>query len=94
MEKAIRGMGKFKSLGPDGFQPVFYQHYWDVVSESVVQFVLEFFETWNLPSTTNDVLVLLITKVIKPEKITQFRPISLCNMFFKTITKAMVERLK
>lgn len=31
---------------------------------------------------------------MKPERITQFRPISLCNVFFKTITKAMVIRLK
>lgn len=37
---------------------------------------------------------MLIAKVAKPEKITQFRPISLCNVLFKTITKTMVERLK
>lgn len=30
----------------------------------------------------------------KPERITQFRPISLCNVLFKTITKTMGERLK
>ncbi|KAG7548148.1 Reverse transcriptase domain [Arabidopsis suecica] len=30
----------------------------------------------------------------KPEKITQFRPKSLCNVLFKIITKTMVERLK
>lgn len=37
---------------------------------------------------------MLIAKVAKPEKITQFRPISLCNVLFKTITKTMVLRLK
>lgn len=42
----------------------------------------------------NDALVVLIAKVSKPERITQFRPISLCNVLFKTITKAMVLRLK
>lgn len=26
VEKAVRGMGKYKAPGPDGFQPVFYQH--------------------------------------------------------------------
>ena len=31
---------------------------------------------------------------MKPESITQFRPISLCNVLFKIITKAMVGRLK
>lgn len=42
----------------------------------------------------NDALIVLIAKVAKPEKITQFRPISLCNVLFKIITKAMVLRLK
>lgn len=37
---------------------------------------------------------MLIPKVVKPEKITQFRPISLCNVLFKIITKSMVGRLK
>lgn len=37
---------------------------------------------------------MLIPKVPKPEKITQFRPISLCNVLFKIIIKTMVGRLK
>ncbi|CAA7028193.1 unnamed protein product [Microthlaspi erraticum] len=55
---------------------------------------LIFFRTGSLPPGTNDAIVLLIAKVLKPEKITQFRPISLCTVLFKTITKAMVMRLK
>ena len=38
--------------------------------------------------------MVLIPKVNKPESITQFRLISLCNALFKIITKAMVGRLK
>lgn len=91
---AVKQMGKYKAPGPDGFQPVFYQECWDVVGDSVVKFVLDFFETGTLPPTTNDALIVLIAKVAKPEKITQFRPISLCNVLFKTITKTMVGRLK
>ncbi|KAG7544019.1 Ribonuclease H domain [Arabidopsis thaliana x Arabidopsis arenosa] len=94
VESAIKGMGKFKAPGPDGFQPVFYQQCWDVIGDSVTSFVLRFFETAELPSELNDALVVLIAKVTKPEKITQFRPISLCNVLFKTITKTMVMRLK
>lgn len=94
VEKAVRAMGSFKAPGPDGFQPVFYQRCWETVGESVIRFVLLFFETGKLPENTNDALVVLIPKVLKPEYITQFRPISLCNVLFKTITKAMVGRLK
>jgi len=94
VEVALRSMGKFKAPGPDGFQPIFYQNCWDVVGESVCKFVLDFFETGLLPPETNDALVVLIAKVLKPEKINQFRPISLCNVMFKIITKTMVGRLK
>ena len=91
---AVKSMGKFKAPGPDGFQPVFYQDCWEVVGESVLKFVLEFFNTGVLPRDTNNALLVLIAKVAKPEKITQFRPISLCNVLFKIITKTMVGRLK
>ena len=94
VEQAIRSMGRFKAPGPDGYKPLFYHDCWETVGESVVRFVLNFFETGNLPPETNDALVVLIAKVGKPEKITQFRPISLCNVLFKTITKTMVLRLK
>ncbi|KAL8162336.1 hypothetical protein V2J09_013825 [Rumex salicifolius] len=94
IENAIRSMGRFKAPCPDGFQPIFYQQCWDVVGESVIRFVLDFFETRILPWSMNDALLVLIVKVSKPERISQFRPISLCNVLFKTITKAMVNHLK
>jgi len=94
VETSIRSMGKYKAPGPDGFQPVFYQDCWDIVGDSVSRFVLDFFASGKLPEGTNDAIVVLIAKVLKPERITQFRPISLCNVLFKTITKTLVMRLK
>lgn len=91
---AVRSMGRFKAPGPDGYQPVFYQQCWETVGESVSKFVMEFFESGVLPKSTNDVLLVLLAKVAKPERITQFRPVSLCNVLFKIITKMMVIRLK
>ncbi|KAJ0230616.1 Reverse transcriptase domain-containing protein [Hirschfeldia incana] len=87
-------MGSFKAPGPDGFQPVFYQRCWDTVGGSVIQFVLDFFRTGELPRNTNNAVLVLIAKVLRPERIMQFRPISLCNVLFKTITKTLVGRMK
>ncbi|CAA7051323.1 unnamed protein product [Microthlaspi erraticum] len=94
VEQSVRSMGRFKAPGPDGFQPIFYQENWEVVKESVTRFVLDFFRSGNLPVGINDAIVVLIPKVLKPERITQFRPISLCNVLFKTITKTIVMKLK
>ena len=92
--EAVKSMGKYKAPGPDGYQLVFYQHCWDVVGSSVTKFVLEFFATGDLPRGSNDATLVLLAKVAKPERITQYRPISLCNVLFKIITKMMVIRMK
>lgn len=94
VENSMRSMGRFKAPGPDGYQPVFYQDCWEVVGQSVTNFVLNFFDTCQLPNEANDALLVLIPKVDKPEKMTQFRPINLCNVLFKMITKSMMMRLK
>lgn len=39
-------------------------------------------------------MILLISKVPNPEKMTQFRLISLCNKGYKVITKIQVRRLR
>ena len=38
---AVASMGLFKALGPDGFQALFYQHYWDLVRENVCDMVMK-----------------------------------------------------
>ena len=47
-----------------------------------------------LPSALNDTFITLIPKVPNPETVTQFRPIGLCNVTYKLITKCLVNRLK
>lgn len=64
------------------------------MGESVTRCVLGLFESGILTKGMNDPMLVLIPKVLKPERIMQFCPISLCNVLFKTITKAMVLRLK
>ncbi|KAL8137253.1 hypothetical protein V2J09_003254 [Rumex salicifolius] len=75
--------------GVDGFQP----KCWDVVRESVCTFIKEFFSTGRLPTGANGTLIHLIGKVDSPESVSQFRPISLCNVLYKAITKILSTRL-
>lgn len=42
----------------------------------------------------NDTIISLIQKVDKPEKVTDLRPISLCNVVFKVISKVLANRLR
>ncbi|KAL8140429.1 LOW QUALITY PROTEIN: hypothetical protein V2J09_006450 [Rumex salicifolius] len=90
----IRGMRPLKSPGPDGFSPVFYQKSWSVVGPSVIAAVRSFLLSISLPQGLNATFLSLIPKVSCPDRVAKFRPIGLCNVLYKIITKMLSNRMK
>lgn len=92
--QAIVSMKPWKAPGPDGFQAGFYQTNWELIRKDCCDFVKK---AWSCPTSVaavNDTDICLIPKIARPEFINQFRPISLCNVTYKIITKVIVNRLK
>lgn len=93
VEAAVFAMHSDKSPGIDGFNPGFYQAYWEIVGQDVIKFCREFFQNGELPSGLNRTLVCLIPKVKHPKKVADLRPISLCNVLMRILSKVMGNRL-
>ena len=83
-----------KSPGPDGMSPIFFKNYWDIVGVKVINCVLNALNSGIMPWGINDTYICLIPKVKSPQKITEFRPISLCNVIYKIMSKILANRLK
>ncbi|KAM1532558.1 hypothetical protein ACFX10_006565 [Malus domestica] len=94
IKAAVFKMGGLKAPGPDGFQGIFYQSFWDHVYADVCALVRELMQGSSSPSTLNATHIVLIPKVPHPESVLQFRPISLCNYSYKVLSKVLANRLK
>jgi len=87
-------MNPFKAPGPNDYQALFFQKYWALVGGSVCSLVLDVLKGARFPEGLNSTFLALIPKVDNPQQVTQFRPIGLCNVVYKIISKAIVQRLK
>ena len=94
IQQAMFIMAAFKSPRVNGLHVGFYQNLWSVVGESVCNFAREFFESGILSEGINDTLLALVPNVQHPEPLAQLRPISVCNVSYKVITKTLTNRLK
>lgn len=64
----------------------FYKRFWPMLGDNLVEDVLRV-NTCTIPTGWNDTTIVMIPKVNSPEKVSRFRPISLCNVVYKVILK-------
>ncbi|GKV25513.1 hypothetical protein SLEP1_g34945 [Rubroshorea leprosula] len=94
IRKAVYSMKAFKAPGPDGTHPFFYQKLWHSVKDTILLDIQQIFMSGTVPPKWNECLITLIPKVGSPVNINQFRPIGLCNVNYKIVSKIIVHRLK
>ena len=82
-----------KAPGPDGLPAHFFQKNWDLCREEVTGIVLRILNGEDSVEEINKNFIVIIPKVSKPTLLSQFRPISLCNMIYKIVSKVLANCL-
>ena len=87
---ALASMGDLKAPGPDGMPAIFFKRFWDLVGPKVRQEILGVLNGGPFPSGWNKTVIVLIPKVLNPERIKDLRPISLCNLSSKSSQRQLL----
>ncbi len=82
-----------KAPGPNRLPSIFYKEYWPIIGELVVKVIQHFFLSGELLKEVNKNLIVLIPKSQSPTSFNHYKPISLCNIIYKTNAKLIVLRL-
>lgn len=94
VKEAMFQIAALKAPGPDGFTPHLFQRYWHIRGDMVVEATQRMFDYGSLLPGLNEFLICLIPKGETPELLNQFRPISLCNVLAKLVSKILANHLK
>ena len=79
---------------PDGFNTTFIKICWEIVKKGLFKMVSKSQRSTKIGGSTNSAFLALIPKERKAKSFDRFRPISVCNIGYKIITKIMASGLK
>ncbi|KAL9687653.1 hypothetical protein QQ045_032060 [Rhodiola kirilowii] len=94
VRSAIFSMGPLKAPGIDGFPALFYQKNWSRLRGHVMEMIRRFWMDGVLDDRINNTLIVLLPKKHNADKMADLRPISLCTVAVKIITKVLAARLQ
>ena len=86
---ALDSFGDLKAPGLDGMPALFYKKYWDVIGGKITEEVLNVLNGGDMPEGWNETCIVLIPKVTNPITMKELRPISLCNVVYKLVSKVL-----
>jgi hypothetical protein len=87
IKQVVFAMNPRKAPRADGFLSGFFQKAWPVIGGDLCEAVMEFFSFGQLLREVNSTILTLIPKKKNATSLGDYRPISCCNLVYKSITK-------
>lgn len=76
----------------DGLRACFYQKNWHIIAHHLHKAIISFFGAEYLPKNFTHTCLVLIPKIEHPQKFSDLRPISFCDVSCKIISKLLNAR--
>ncbi|EOY03658.1 Uncharacterized protein TCM_018750 [Theobroma cacao] len=93
VKEAVFNFDKNSVAGPDGFSSLLYQHGWEIIAANFLEVAQDLFDGASLPQGITSTTSFLCQKKKDAKQWFDFRPISLCTVLNKIITKLLANRL-
>ena len=94
VKQALDEIDSNKAPSPDGFTVAFFSHNWDIIGSDIEVAVLSFLNCQESLGALNHTDIILIPKIEDPRYVKDYRPIALCNVLYKLISKILANRMK
>ncbi|XP_049348974.1 uncharacterized protein LOC125813528 [Solanum verrucosum] len=93
LKEVVHSMNPNSAAGPDGMNGCFFQKCWNIIKNDLMAVILAFFSGQMIPKYFSHACLVLLPKVKNPNRLNEFRPISLSNFTTKIISKLLCIRL-
>ena len=87
VKKAIFQFNPDKAPGSDGYNTHSFQRHWSIVGKYVTSAIKSSFQNGRLLKEINHTLLILVPKSHNATFLTEYRPISCCQLLYKCISK-------
>lgn len=80
IKEVVFSIGSNKAPGPDGMSAHFFKCYWNIIGSEVIKAITSFFQRGYMLKEINRSFIVLIPKRSNATIVSQYKPISLCNV--------------
>ncbi|GJZ78963.1 putative RNA-directed DNA polymerase [Tanacetum coccineum] len=93
IKAALFNIDDNKVAGPDGYSSKFFKAAWSIIGKDIRSATKEFFSSGKMLGEFNTTLISLVPKLKSPARVTDYRPISCCNVIYKIIIRQISDNI-